>query len=80
MRLTQKFSIAIKGIAVSMMVTLVGCVDLKQSIEIGDGVASYQLEMRVSAALAQLDAENLGTFCESNDDLQVEVSEVSREL
>ena len=27
--------------------------------EIGDGVASYQLEMRVSAALAQLDAENL---------------------
>ncbi|MDC3058159.1 hypothetical protein OA099_02225 [Litorivicinus sp.] len=74
MRLTQKFAIAIKGIALSMMVTLVGCVDLKQSIEIGDGVASYQLEMRVSAALAQLDAENLGTFCESNDDLQVEVS------
>ena len=74
MRLTQKFAIAIKGIALSMMVTLVGCVDLKQSIEIGNGVASYQLEMRVSAALAQLDAENLGTFCESNDDLQVEVS------
>ena len=74
MRLTQKFAIAIKGIALTMMVTLVGCVDLKQSIEIGDGVASYQLEMRVSAALAQLDAENLGTFCESNDDLQVEVS------
>ena len=70
----QKIAIAIKGIALTMMVTLVGCVDLKQSIEIGDGVASYQLEMRVSAALAQLDAENLGTFCESNDDLQVEVS------
>ena len=63
MRLTQKFPIAIKGIALTMMVTLVGCVDLKQSIEIGDGVA-----------LAQLDAENLGTFCESNDDLQLEVS------
>ena len=74
MRLTQKFAIAIKGIALTMMVALVGCVDLKQSIEIGDGVASYQMEMRVSAALAQLDAENLGTFCESNDDLQVEVS------
>ena len=74
MRLTQKFAIAIKGIALTMMVTLVGCVDLRQSIEIGDGVASYQMEMRVSAALAQLDAENLGTFCESNDDLQVEVS------
>ena len=74
MRLTQKFAIAIKGIALSMMVTLVGCVDLKQSIEIGDGVASYQMEMRVSAALAQLDAENLSTFCESNDDLQIEVS------
>ena len=74
MRLTQNFAIAIKGIALTMMVTLVGCVDLKQSIEIGDGVASYQMEMRVSAALAQLDAENLGTFCESNDDLQIEVS------
>ena len=74
MRLTQKIPIAIKGIALTVMVTLVGCVDLKQSIEIGDGVASYQLEMRVSAALAQLDAENLGTFCESNDDLQLEVS------
>ena len=74
MRLTQKFAIAIKGIALTIMVTLVGCVDLKQSIEIGDGVASYQMEMRVSAALAQLDAENLSTFCESNDDLQIEVS------
>ena len=74
MRLTQKFAIGIKGIALTMMVTLVGCVDLKQSIEIGDGVASYQMEMRVSAALAQLDAENLSTFCESNDDLQIEVS------
>ena len=31
--LTQKFAIAIGGIVVSMMVTLVGCVDLKQSIE-----------------------------------------------
>ena len=28
----------------------------------------------MNAALAQLDAENLGKFCESNDDLQVEVS------
>jgi len=74
MRLTQICAIAIKGIALTMMVTLVGCVDLKQSVEIGDGVASYQMEMRMSAALAQLDAENLGTFCESNDDLQVEVS------
>ena len=74
MQLTQTCAIAIKGIALTMMVTLVGCVDLKQSIEIGDGVASYQMEMRVSAALAQLDAENLSTFCESNDDLQIEVS------
>ena len=74
MRLTQICAIAITGIALTMMVTLVGCVDLKQSVEIGDGVASYQMEMRMSAALAQLDAENLGTFCESNDDLQVEVS------
>ena len=74
MRLTQKFAIGIKVIALTIMVTLVGCVDLKQSIEIGDGVASYQMEMRVSAALAQLDAENLSTFCESNDDLQIEVS------
>ena len=74
MRLTQTCAIAIKGIALTMMVTLVGCVDLKQSIEINDGVASYQIEMRMSAALAQLDAENLGTFCESNDDFKVEVS------
>ncbi len=74
MRLTQKFAIGIKVIALTIMVTLVGCVDLKQSIEIGDGVASYQMEMRVSAALAQLDAENFSTFCESNDDLQIEVS------
>ena len=74
MRLTQICAIAIKGIALTMMVTLVGCVDLKQSVEIGDGVASYQMEMRMSAALAQLNAENLGSFCESNDDLQVEVS------
>ena len=74
MRLTQKFAIGIKVIALTIMVTLVGCVDLKQSIEIGDGVASYQMEMRVSAALAQMDAENLSTFCESNDDLQIEVS------
>jgi hypothetical protein len=74
MQFTQMCAIAIKSIALAMMVTLVGCVDLKQSIEIGDGVASYQMEMRMSAALAQLDAENLGTFCESNDDLQVAVS------
>lgn len=74
MRLTQICAIAIKGIALTMMVTLVGCVDLKQSVEIGDDVASYQMEMRMSAALAQLNAENLGSFCESNDDLQVEVS------
>ena len=74
MRLTQICAIAIKGIALTMMVTLVGCVDLKQSVEIGDGMASYQMEMRMSAALAQLNAENLGSFCESNDDLQVEVS------
>ena len=74
MRRTQKFAIGYKCIALTTLVTLVGCVDLKQSLEIGDGVASYQMEMRVSATLAQLDAENLGTFCESNDDLQVEVS------
>ena len=74
MQLTQMCAIAIKSIALTMMVTLVGCVDLKQSIEIGDGVASYQMEMRMSAALAQLDAENLDTFCESNDDLRVAVS------
>ena len=73
MQLTQICAIAIKSIVLTMMVTLVGCVDLKQSIEIGDGVASYQMEMRMGA-LAQLDAENLGTFCESNDDLQVAVS------
>ena len=54
-----------------MIVTLVGCVDLNQSIEIGDGVASYQMEIRMSAALAQLDAENLDTFCASNDNLKV---------
>ena len=74
MRLTQICAIAIKGIALTMMVTLVGCVDLKQAVEIGDGVASYQMEMRMSSAHAQLYAENLGSFCESNDDLQVEVS------
>jgi len=74
MRLTQICAIAIKGIALTMTLMLVGCIDLKQSIEIGDGVASYQMEMRMSAALAQLDAENLGKFCESNDDLRVEVS------
>jgi hypothetical protein len=74
MRLTQICAIAIKGIALTMMATLVGCVDLKQSVEMGDGVASYQMEMRMSAALAQLNAEKLGSFCESNDDLQVEVS------
>ena len=74
MRLTQICAIAIKGIALTMTLMLVGCMDLKQSIEISDGVASYQMEMRMSAALAQLDAENLGKFCESNDDLRVEVS------
>ena len=74
MQLTQMCAITIKSIVLTVMVTLVGCVDLKQSIEIGDGVASYQMEMRMSAALAQLDAENLDTFCESNDDLQVAVS------
>lgn len=74
MRRSQTCAVAIKVIALTMMVTLVGCIDLKQSIEIGDGLASYQMEMRMSAALAQLDAENLGTFCESNDDLQLEAS------
>jgi len=74
MRFTQICAVVVKSVVLTIAVTLVGCVDLKQSIEIGDGVASYQMEMRMSAALAQLDAENLGTFCESNDDLQIEVS------
>ena len=63
-----------RGLAFFIMLTLVGCIDLKQSVEISDGSASYQMEMRMSAALAQLNAENLGKFCESNDDFQLEVS------
>ena len=63
-----------RGLALFIMLTLVGCIDLKQSIEISDGSASYQMEMRMSAALAQLNAENLGKFCESNDEFQLEVS------
>ena len=74
MQLTQICLVAAKGLALILMVTLVACIDLKQSIEISDGFASYQMETRMNAALAQLDAENLGKFCESNDDLQVEVS------
>jgi len=66
MRLIQICAIAIKGIALTMTLMLVGCIDLKQSIEISDGVASYQMEMRMSAALAQLDAENLGKFCDGD--------------
>ena len=54
-------------VVLTLMLTLVACIDLKQSIEISDGSASYQMEMRI-AALAQLNAENLGKFCESNDD------------
>ena len=60
MRFTQICAVVVKSVGLTIAVTLVGCVDLKQSIEIGDGVASYQMEMRMSAALAQLDAENLG--------------------
>lgn len=74
MQLTQIFAVTARGIAFTTMLALVGCIDLKQSIEIGDGVASYQMDMRVSAAIAQLDAENLSKFCESNEDLRVEVS------
>ena len=74
MQLTQICLVAAKGLALILMFTLVACIDLKQSIEISDGFASYQMETRMNAALAQLDAENLGKFCESNDDLQVEVS------
>ena len=74
MHVTQICFGAAKGLALTMMLTLVACIDLKQSIEISDGFASYQMETRMNAALAQLDAENLGKFCESNDDLRVEVS------
>ena len=74
MQLTQIFAVTARGIAFTTMLALVGCIDLKQSIEIGDGLASYQMDMRVSAAIAQLDAENLSKFCESNEDLRVEVS------
>lgn len=74
MHVTQICFGAAKGLALAMMLTLVACIDLKQSIEIGDGLASYQMEIRMNVALAQLDAENLGKFCESNDDLRVEVS------
>ena len=74
MHVTQICFGAAKGLALTMMLTLVACIDLKQSIEIGDGLASYQMEMRMNATLAQLDTENLGKFCESNEDLRVEVS------
>ncbi|MBE58595.1 MAG: hypothetical protein CMD66_04200 [Gammaproteobacteria bacterium] len=74
MQLTQICLAAAKGLALTTVLTLVACIDLKQSIEISDGFASYQMEMRMNAALAQLDAENLGKFCESNDDLRLEVS------
>ncbi|HBX26188.1 MAG TPA: hypothetical protein DEF72_02020, partial [Gammaproteobacteria bacterium] len=47
---------------------------LKQSIEISDGLASYQMEIRMNAALAQLETENLSKFCESRDDLRIKVS------
>ena len=55
MHVTQICFGAAKGLALTMMLTLVACIDLKQSIEIGDGLASYQMEMRMNATLAQLD-------------------------
>ena len=74
MQLTHFISKATKGLSLILTLALVGCIDLKQSIEIDADSASYQMELRMSAALAQLDAENLGQFCESNEDLKVEVS------
>ena len=74
MQLTYFISKATKGLSLILTLALVGCIDLKQSIEIDADSASYQMELRMSAALAQLDAENLGQFCESNEDLKVEVS------
>ena len=55
MQLTQICLVAAKGLALTMMLTLVACIDLKQSIEISDGFATYQMETRMNAALAQLD-------------------------
>tara|TARA_B100000900_G_scaffold407115_1_gene419273 strand:+ start:932 stop:1591 length:660 start_codon:yes stop_codon:yes gene_type:complete len=66
--------VAVRGLALTMMLTLGACIDLKQSIEISDGLASYQMEIRTNAALAQLEAENLSKFCESRDDLRIKVS------
>lgn len=66
--------VAARGLALTMMLTLGACIDLKQSIEISDGLASYQMEIRMNAALAQLEAENLSKFCESRDDLRIKVS------
>ena len=65
---------AARGLALTMMFTLAACIDLKQSIEISDGLASYQMEIRMNAALAQLETENLSKFCESRDDLRIKVS------
>ena len=66
--------VAARGLALTMMLTLGACIDLKQSIEISDGLASYQMEIRMNAALAQLETENLSKFCESRDDLRIKVS------
>ena len=66
--------VAARGLALTMMLTLGACIDLKQSVEISDGLASYQMEIRMNAALAQLEAENLSKFCESRDDLRIKVS------
>ena len=65
---------AARGLALTMLFTLVACVDLKQSIEINDGLATYRMEMRMNSTLAQIDAENLSKFCKSHNDLRVEVS------
>ena len=74
MQLTGIRFAAARGLALTMLFTLVACIDLKQSIEINDGLATYRMEMRMNATLAQLDADNLSKFCESHDDLRVEVS------
>lgn len=44
---------AARGLALNMLFTLVACIDLKQSIEINDDLATYRMEMRMNATLAQ---------------------------
>jgi len=74
MQLTRISLKAARGLALTMMFTLAACIDLKQSIEISDGLVSYEMEMRMNSALAQLDVENIAEFCDSHDEMRVEVS------